>query len=200
MYTTNLCRIEQFFLFICFCREEIRQEIQSLKKQYQTDKKIKDEMLEKKTQKDVKGKTVKTEGEDNELIKNFIEEKEKYEKLKTKIPKKGSKDREDFTLSLLSKFRSKLDALKQKREEDTEDGEEKVDETVVEQEIQGDDWLCHTLRFQDDAPILAKDASTKGDDWYDAYDPRNPLNKRKRKETGGSRSQGTIANKRKLIN
>lgn len=153
-------------------------------------------MLEKKSNKDTKGKLDKTESDDNELIKNFIEEKEKYEKLKTKIPKKGSKDREDFTLSLLSKFRSKLDALKQKKETDQEEIVEKVDETVVEQEIKGDDWLCHTLKFQDEAPILAKDASTKGDDWYDAYDPRNPLNKRKRKEAGGSRSQGTIANKR----
>lgn len=178
-------------------KEEIRQEIQSLKKEYQTDKKIKSEMLEKKANIDPKGKQAKTESDKNELIKNFIEEKEKYEKLKTKIPKKGSKDREDFTLSLLSKFRSKLDALKQKKETEPEDIVEiVVDETVVEQEIKGDDWLCHTLKFQDEAPILAKDASTKGDDWYDAYDPRNPLNKRKRKEAGGSRSQGTIANKR----
>ncbi|KNC27162.1 hypothetical protein FF38_13849 [Lucilia cuprina] len=175
-------------------KEEIRQEIQSLKKQYQTDKKIKDEQLEKKMQKDTKRKVV--EGEDNELIKSFIEEKQKYEKLKTKIPKKGP-SREDFTLSLLSKFRSKLDAIKQKREEDNEECEEKIDELEVEKEIQGDDWLCHTLKFQDDAPILAKDASTKGDDWYDVYDPRNPLNKRKRKElAGGSRSHGSKEIKR----
>lgn len=160
-----------------------------MKKQYQTEKKLKDEQLEKKMNKDSKGKNLKVDADDNELIKNFIEEKEKYEKLKTKIPKKGP-SREDFTLSLLSKFRSKLDAIKQKREEE-EKAEDEVDETVVEKEIQGDDWLCHTLRFQDDAPILAKDASTKGDDWYDVYDPRNPLNKRKRKENCSSRSHSS---------
>lgn len=137
-------------------------------------------------QKDSKGKPSKPDGEDNELIKSFIEEKEKYEQLKTKIPKKGP-SREDFTLSLLSKFRSKLDAIKQKREEDNEDNLEGND-VDVEKEIQGDDWLCHTLRFQNDTPILAKDASTKGDDWYDVYDPRNPLNKRKRKETNDNRN------------
>lgn len=178
-----------FYISFPFYREEIRQEIQSLKKQYQTEKKIKDEQLEKKMNKDSKGKNLKVEGDDNELIKNFIEEKEKYEKLKTKIPKKGA-SREDFTLSLLKKFRSKLDAIKQKHDED-ENAEDKIDDTVVEKEIQGDDWLCHTLRFQDDAPILAKDASTKGDDWYDVYDPRNPLNKRKRKENNGNRSHSS---------
>ncbi|TMW51859.1 hypothetical protein DOY81_003055 [Sarcophaga bullata] len=168
-------------------KEEIRQEIQSLKKQYQTERKIKDELLDKKVQKDSKGKSSKPDGEDNELIKSFIEEKEKYEQLKMKIPKKGP-SRENFTLSLLSKFRSKLDAIKQKREEDNENNLERNDDAAVEQEIQGDDWLCHTLRFQNDTPILAKDASTKGDDWYDVYDPRNPLNKRKRKETNDNRN------------
>lgn len=139
--------------------------------------------MEKKTQKESKEKSKKLDHDNNELIKNFIEEKEKYESLKTKIPKKGT-NREAFTLSLLSKFRSKLDALKQKHEEDENEdhGERKIDDTIVEKEIQGDDWLCHTLKFQEDIPILAKDASTKGDDWYDVYDPRNPINKRKRKE------------------
>ncbi|XP_073836105.1 spliceosome-associated protein CWC27 homolog isoform X2 [Musca autumnalis] len=175
-------------------KEEIRQEIQSLKKQYQTEKRQKDEELEKKVQKDSKQKAKKLEHDNNELIKSFIEEKEKYESLKAKIPKKGS-TREDFTLSLLSKFRSKLDALKQKREEhENEDHEDeattnKVDDTIVEKEIQGDDWLCHILKFQEDVPVLAKDASTKGDDWYDVYDPRNPLNKRKRKEATGGRPE-----------
>lgn len=144
-------------------------------------------------QKDSKEKAKKLEHDNNELIKSFIEEKEKYEGLKAKIPKKGT-SREDFTLSLLSKFRSKLDALKQKREEDERDdvdeASSKVDDNVVEKEIQGDDWLCHTLKFKEDVPVLAKDASTKGDDWYDVYDPRNPLNKRKRKEgVGRSESQ-----------
>lgn len=53
----------------------------------------------------------------------------------------------------------------------------------------GDDWLSHTLRFEDKAPVLAKDASTKKDDWYDAFDPRNPLNKRKRGDADDSRAR-----------
>lgn len=147
-------------------------------------------------EKDAKEKAVKANHDNNELIKNFIEEKVKYETLKSKIPKKGS-SREDFTLSLLSKFRSKLNALKQTQNEDEEDDnieevetvpEANLDDSQVEKEIEGDDWLRHTLRFKESVPILAKDASTKNDDWYDVYDPRNPLNKRKRKEADNQSS------------
>lgn len=47
-------------------------------------------------------------------------------------------------------------------------------------DIDGDNWLAHTLSFQEAGAILAKDASTKSDHWHDIYDPRNALNKRKR--------------------
>ncbi|GBP90378.1 Peptidyl-prolyl cis-trans isomerase CWC27 homolog [Eumeta japonica] len=43
--------------------------------------------------------------------------------------------------------------------------------------------MGHKLHFEDKGAVLAKDASTKGDDWFDIYDPRNPLNKRKREES-----------------
>lgn len=32
----------------------------------------------------------------------------------------------------------------------------------------------------DSEEVLAKDANTKGDDWFEIYDPRNPINKRRR--------------------
>ncbi|XP_017475491.1 PREDICTED: peptidyl-prolyl cis-trans isomerase CWC27 homolog [Rhagoletis zephyria] len=167
-------------------KDEIRKEILNLKKQYQTEKREREKIDEKKPEKSGNVE-LHANAKDNEFIQNFIEEKEKYSSLKSKIPKKGA-SREDFTLSLLSKFRNKLDALKQKQAESNE-SKELVDDVIVEKEIQGDDWLAHTLKFDEAAPILAKDASTKGDDWYDAYDPRNPLNKRKRGE--GSRSGGS---------
>ncbi|CAD7006663.1 unnamed protein product [Ceratitis capitata] len=176
-------------------RDEIRQEILNLKKQYQTEKRERENITEKKQEK-TKTKDIQPSAEDNEFIKNFIDEKEKYSGLKSKIPKKGA-SREDFTLSLLSKFRNKLDALKQKQSETNDDKNEVLDDGIVEKEIQGDDWLAHTLKFEEAVPVLAKDASTKGDDWYDAYDPRNPLNKRKRGEgfkNGGSSSKSTRRN------
>lgn len=45
---------------------------------------------------------------------------------------------------------------------------------------------AHTLKFEDMGNILAKDASTKRDDWYenDIANPQNPINKRKRGEDG----------------
>lgn len=87
--------------------------------------------------------------------------------------------REEFTLQLLSKFRNKLDSLKEKTTEKNEEDDDKM----IEEDIKTDDWLSHKLNFEDTrVPVLAKDASTKSDDWYDVFDPRNPLNKRKRGE------------------
>lgn len=40
--------------------------------------------------------------------------------------------------------------------------------------------MVHELHFTSNDPILAKDASKKADDWYDIYDPRNEMNKRRR--------------------
>ncbi|XP_054735444.1 spliceosome-associated protein CWC27 homolog [Anastrepha obliqua] len=165
-------------------KNEIQQEIINLKKEYQKEKREREKISEKKPEHSSVIE-LRANADDNEFIKNFIEEKEKYSGLKSKIPKKGA-SREDFTLSLLSKFRNKLETLKQKQSE-SKDSNESLDDSVVEKEIHGDDWLAHTLKFEETVAVLAKDASTKGDDWYDAYDPRNPINKRKRGE--GSQSE-----------
>jgi peptidyl-prolyl cis-trans isomerase SDCCAG10 len=42
--------------------------------------------------------------------------------------------------------------------------------------------MAHELKFSAGDAVLAKDANTKSDDWYDVFDPRNPINKRRRKE------------------
>ncbi|XP_037721887.1 spliceosome-associated protein CWC27 homolog [Drosophila subpulchrella] len=165
-------------------KSKIREEIASLKKQYQMDKQSKDKLVSNGQEKEAKSSEIKGSSE-NHYINDFIESKEKYT-AKTKLQPKGQ-SREAFTLSLLSKFRTKLDNLKQKSSSDDCEPEPRdLDDRSVEQEIIGDDWLSHTLNFNSTAPVLAKDANKKGDDWYDAYDPRNPLNKRKRGETGSS--------------
>lgn len=43
--------------------------------------------------------------------------------------------------------------------------------------------MAHKLKFDENAAVLARDANTKGDDWYEVFDPRNPLNKRRREES-----------------
>lgn len=47
-----------------------------------------------------------------------------------------------------------------------------------------DDWLSHQMHCQkEEEQILAKDANLRNEeDWYDIYDPRNPINKRRREE------------------
>lgn len=56
-------------------------------------------------------------------------------------------------------------------------------------------WMTHTLQCEDKVPLLAKDASTKGDDWFEIYDPRNPINKRRRGETGEKNKRSGPSNK-----
>lgn len=67
------------------------------------------------------------------------------------------------------------------RDNDEDDMPSKGDDQNDE-EIVGDNWMKNTLRFEANDPVLAKDASTKDDDWFDIYDPRNPLNKRRREK------------------
>ena len=45
--------------------------------------------------------------------------------------------------------------------------------------------LKHRLTFESDEKlVLAKDANIQNEDTFDIYDPRNPLNKRRRGEEG----------------
>merc|ERR1712080_245958 len=93
--------------------------------------------------------------------------------------------REEQTLALLAKFKQKLSGIKYGDDDEEKDKETKKDDdekTEDEEEIVGDDWMKNTLVFENDAPVLAKDASSKDDDWFDIYDPRNPINKRRREQ------------------
>ncbi|XP_046975018.1 spliceosome-associated protein CWC27 homolog isoform X2 [Vanessa cardui] len=150
-------------------RDRIRNEIKKLRKEMRG---AKEEPKDDKIEEHSDSKKLE---EENEMYKKFIEEQEKYKKMKEKIPKKGAA-REDFTLKLLAKFKTKLHAIKEKNQGDGSKPEEVGDED----DINTDNWLGHTLRFEDKGSVVAKDASSKGDDWFDIYDPRNPINKRKR--------------------
>ncbi|CAG4958024.1 unnamed protein product [Parnassius apollo] len=153
-------------------RDRIRNEIKQLKKEMRGPKDDKNKVGDNKEEKT----TTKSLEEDNELYKQFVEEQEKYKKMKEKIPKKGAA-RENFTLQLLAKFKNKLHAIKEKSQTESEPVE------GDDENFNAPDWMGHTLRFEDKGAVLAKDASTKGDDWFDIYDPRNPLNKRKREKS-----------------
>uniref|UniRef100_A0A2A4ITM9 Spliceosome-associated protein CWC27 homolog n=1 Tax=Heliothis virescens TaxID=7102 RepID=A0A2A4ITM9_HELVI len=160
-------------------KERIQKEIKELRKEMKNSKeeKIREQNAkEQNAKEDTKEKKIE---EDNELYKKYVEEQEKYRKMKEKLPKKGAA-REDFTLQLLAKFKNKLHAIKEKAETAPATSDTKEDN---DDDLNSDDWLGHTLRFEEKGAVLAKDASTKGDDWFDIYDPRNPINKRKREKS-----------------
>merc|ERR1712192_28070 len=124
--------------------------------------------------------------EKNDVLDSYHKEKKRYAEVKAARPiPKQKASREEQTLALLAKFKQKLSGIKYgEDEEEKEEGKEtKKDEeekTEEDEEIVGDDWMKNTLVFENDAPVLAKDASSKDDDWFDIYDPRNPINKRRR--------------------
>merc|ERR1719411_1489564 len=97
-------------------------------------------------------------------------------KKKKKILKKGSK-REQQTMAILSNFKNKLFSVK------TNENPTTTSKPIQDDNDDSDDddnWMANSLNFESNDPVLAKDASTKDDDWFDIYDPRNPMNKRRR--------------------
>lgn len=114
-------------------------------------------------------------------MKEYIETQEKYKKTKEKLPKKG-KTREDFTMELFKQFKNKLHNAKEHTKDDTTSSD-KMSKDTEDDDPHDESWLTHTLHCEEKAPVLAKDASTKNDDWFEIYDPRNPLNKRRREKS-----------------
>jgi len=114
-------------------------------------------------------------------MKEYIETQEKYKKAKEKLPKKG-KTREDFTMELFKQFKNKLQNAKEHTKDNTTSSD-KMSKDTEDDDPHDESWLTHALHCEEKAPVLAKDASTKDDDWFEIYDPRNPLNKRRRGET-----------------
>ncbi|XP_076066814.1 spliceosome-associated protein CWC27 homolog [Oratosquilla oratoria] len=141
--------------------------------------------------KDEKKEEIKEEEEDMSeetiAMRDYKKDREEYEEKKKQLPKKGT-SREKQTLALLQRFRSKvMEAV----ENEDEGGEAVDDDDDDDDEENNDKWLRYRIKFNDDAPVLAKDASRKDEHWYDLDDPRNAINKRRRE--GGNKE----ANKRR---
>lgn len=113
--------------------------------------------------------------EESDTIKEYKLTKAKYEEEKKKLPRKGT-SREQQTLALLQRFSAKV--VGTFHTESDSDEEKKEAEDINEDDE--DSWMKHKFHFDDSTPVLAKDASTKDDTWYDMNDPRNQLNKRRR--------------------
>lgn len=146
----------------------MKRDVRNEKKAKEADEKLKQGQEERKEKK-------------TEIMKVYIETQERYKEAKSKIPKKG-KSREDFTMDLLKKFKSKLQTAKETRGERSPSPPKKQSGREEDFDPSDESWMVHSLQCEEKVPVLAKDASTKEDDWFEIYDPRNPLNKRRRGE------------------
>lgn len=84
-------------------------------------------------------------------------------------------------LKKLMGFKTKIKTMQEICGEDSEEAE-KAEKVDIKEEVV-DDILAHRILCEDKAPVLAKDANLKEDDWFEIHDPRNPINKRRRGET-----------------
>ncbi|XP_076289960.1 spliceosome-associated protein CWC27 homolog [Lasioglossum baleicum] len=155
--------------------EEIRKEIRDLKRDVQNEKKAKE------ADKKLKEEQEEKKGQKTEIMKEYIQTQVKYKEAKSKLPRMG-KSREDFTMDLLKKFKSKLQSAKETRSERSPTPPRKDNSKEEDFDPDDESWMVHSLQCEEKVPVLAKDASTKDDDWFEIYDPRNPLNKRRRGE------------------
>uniref|UniRef100_A0AAQ5XG79 Spliceosome-associated protein CWC27 homolog n=1 Tax=Amphiprion ocellaris TaxID=80972 RepID=A0AAQ5XG79_AMPOC len=146
--------------------DELRKEVRQLKKELQAIKQRKEEA----------SKPVVDEVKDgmfsNEAVAEYLEGRKKYEELRKQKVKKGS-NREEQTMALLNRFKSKLSSAI------TEGPEEDVEE-LAEDDDKG--WMGHVLHF-DEQTRKVKDANMQDEDTFEIYDPRNPVNKRRREES-----------------
>uniref|UniRef100_A0A668SBY5 Spliceosome-associated protein CWC27 homolog n=1 Tax=Oreochromis aureus TaxID=47969 RepID=A0A668SBY5_OREAU len=148
--------------------DELRKEARQLKKELQAIKQRKEE-----SSKPAKDEVKEVEKKPtNEAVAEYLEGRKKYEGLKNRKLKKGS-SREEQTLALLNSFKSKLSSAI------TEGPQEDVEE-LAEDDDKG--WMAHVLQF-DEQSRKVKDANMQDEDTFEIYDPRNPVNKRRREES-----------------
>ncbi|XP_017286680.1 spliceosome-associated protein CWC27 homolog isoform X1 [Kryptolebias marmoratus] len=148
--------------------DELRKEVRQLKKELQAIKQRKEESSKPAADEVKEAETKPT----NEAVAEYLEGRKKYEELKKKKVKKGS-NREEQTMALLNRFKSKLSSAI------TEGPEEDVEE-LAEDDDTG--WMAHVLHF-DEQSRKVKDANMQDEDTFEIYDPRNPVNKRRREES-----------------
>ncbi|XP_078127901.1 spliceosome-associated protein CWC27 homolog [Sander vitreus] len=149
--------------------DELRKEARQLKKELQAIKQRKEES----SKPEVDEAKEVDEKPANEAVAEYLEGRKKYEEKRQQKLKKGS-SREQQTLELLNRFKSKLSSAI------TEEAPEDAVEELAEDDDKG--WMAHVLQF-DEQTRKVKDAAMQDEDTFEIYDPRNPVNKRRREES-----------------
>uniref|UniRef100_A0A674K041 Spliceosome-associated protein CWC27 homolog n=1 Tax=Terrapene triunguis TaxID=2587831 RepID=A0A674K041_9SAUR len=148
--------------------EELRKEVRQLKRELLEAKQKREENSTKSKEKEEE----EEEADPNSIVTEYLQEKKKYEDLRKQQPKKGV-SREEQTLALLDRFKSKL----------TQAIADTPENEMSEPEVEDDEgWLSHVLQFEDRSRKV-KDASMQDEDTFEIYDPRNPVNKRRREQS-----------------
>lgn len=151
--------------------DELRKEARQLKKDLLAIKQRREEGSKKKEEEQSEGESKPA----NEAMAEYLESRKKYEDMKKQKVKRGS-GREAQTLALLESFKSKLtSAISEAPNVPEENFEE-----LGEDEDKG--WMAHVLQF-DEQSRKVKDANMQDEDTFEIYDPRNPVNKRRREES-----------------
>ncbi|XP_013398671.1 peptidyl-prolyl cis-trans isomerase CWC27 homolog [Lingula anatina] len=153
--------------------EELRKEVRELKKQLLEAKQRK----EKESHPNNKDENTDKKAEDPALV-EFKQERQKYKERKKTQPKKGA-GREEQTLALLAKFQNKLHeaiSMDKTKSKSSIEGEEEEDDDNDDSDIS---WLGHKLEFEDKSGKVL-DANVDDSERYEIFDPRNPMNKRRR--------------------
>ncbi|KAL4235648.1 Peptidyl-prolyl isomerase cwc27 [Mactra antiquata] len=168
--------------------EELKQEAKALRKEIKESKKREKQRQEGK--KDIEEDETIPEDQpvSNDPLADFKRERLKYKALRKQQGKKGS-TREEFTLSLLDKFKDKLHGAKSiigsLGDNDDDDDNEKIDNDDEADAVDDADmsWMNHKLHFEEQKKKKVIDANVHDVDRYEINDPRNPLTKRRREES-----------------
>ncbi|XP_046576029.1 spliceosome-associated protein CWC27 homolog [Haliotis rubra] len=185
--------------------EELKKESKQLQKELSESKRKSERKADEKEEKSTKEakKDIKSEGKTKDskdkgkkgadiemmpkvdMLEEYKQERQKYKDLRQKQSKKGS-SREADTLAMLAKFQNRLENVKKltslyEDEEEETKKEKKEEKTEADEEQEDDDmtWMGHKLHFEDKSRKVI-DANVTDEDRYEIYDPRNPLNKRRR--------------------
>eukprot|EP00112_Aurelia_sp_Birch-Aquarium-sp1_P009525 Seg2085.4 transcript_id=Seg2085.4/GoldUCD/mRNA.D3Y31 product="Spliceosome-associated protein CWC27" protein_id=Seg2085.4/GoldUCD/D3Y31 len=161
-------------------KEALKEEAKKIKKELAEQSKRKEERLEEKVGDEIDNETNERGREVNDLMQQLKEERTQFLKQRKEKPilKKGG-NRESETLALLAGFQSHLSSNINDINDSTNE------EETVETDL---GWMSHQLKFESHE-AKAKDANIRDEDTFDIYDPRNPINERRRKSSKQKKGQ-----------
>lgn len=138
-------------------------------------KRLKREMMQTKRKIENEGKT-RSESKESDVLAAFHGEQSAYlEKKKTAQKRKGE-GRDEQNLALLASFKAKLEQSTEEEEPEEEVKQENQNEKEGEDDA---GWMYHALLCESEDK-RARDAFVEDEDTFEIFDPRNPINKRRR--------------------